>query len=251
MITVVGSESWLPGEITPTESLEAESTQSASAQLHPEISDDSERAPDPYGGDIEKGIIINKFWHVPKKVLTGRKSRMRTGIYYKGLFMAPTKAHLDKFLGTLNAEDRRLLEPYFDQIRYSKGFQVPSNLPDNEHLPFNVIRPIPDVSSDPKKEKEVKLCLDTALAELHWYTRHEHEFEEMIQVNYYSSGQVFYFLTFTAKKLTTYKLQKFQVALHLMEYYDPLEEEEVFYSAGGLPPSHYFCDVSYIKQVPT
>ncbi|KAJ4850310.1 hypothetical protein Tsubulata_044348 [Turnera subulata] len=176
---------------------------------------------------------------------------MRTGIYYKGLFMTPTKAHLDKFLGTLNAEDRRLLKPYFDQIRYSKGFEVPSNLPDNEHLPFNVIRPIPDVSSDPKKEKEVNLCLDTALAELHWYTRHKYEFEEMIQVNYYSSGQVFYFLTFTAKNLTTNMLHKFQVALHLLEYYNPIEEDEVNYRAGEVPPSHYFCDVSYIKRVPT
>ncbi|KAJ4845950.1 hypothetical protein Tsubulata_047639 [Turnera subulata] len=52
-------------------------------------------------------------------------------------------------------------------------------------------------------EKEVNLCLDTALPALLLYTRHEYELGEMIQVNYYSSGQVFYFLTFTAKNLAT------------------------------------------------
>ncbi|KAJ4827413.1 hypothetical protein Tsubulata_034446, partial [Turnera subulata] len=96
-----------------------------------------------------------------------------------------------------------LLQPYFDQIRYSKGVQVLSNLPDNEHLPFNVILPVSNLSRDPKMEKEVNLCLDTALPALLLYMRHEYEFGEMIQVNYYSSGQVFYFLTFTAKNLAT------------------------------------------------
>ncbi|KAJ4847119.1 hypothetical protein Tsubulata_024592 [Turnera subulata] len=180
---------------------------------------------------LEEGICFNEFWVVPETAFNDEES-MREQIPFKGLLMAPTQQHLDKFLKTLGDDHRNLLATYFQELRESQGFEV-SNVPcDDTQLPFPIVRPVVQPSND----AIVEMCGKEALSRLEWLTPcfevlgimtldsclsdMEHRFVEMKQATHYLCGRELYFITFTAENLTIKKLHTFRAILVVLKYYD-------------------------------
>ncbi|KAJ4821834.1 hypothetical protein Tsubulata_044001, partial [Turnera subulata] len=97
---------------------------------------------------------------------------------------------------------------------------VPSCLPDDYHLPFEIIRPAnehPLIKRTGKKNRimdDVDECIDNALHWIHLITGDQHELGEVERVNMYGYPLGFFYLTFKALNLSTKQSETFQAVVH-------------------------------------
>ncbi|KAJ4831556.1 hypothetical protein Tsubulata_045074, partial [Turnera subulata] len=178
-----------------------------------------------FKGDLRNGgAWISDFWYpLAGEWLKKEKDPIPVikNLQQPGMFVAPNQYYLDKFLNSLSRRARHFLTPYFQMIQKSMGFEVPSGLPDDDRLPFLIIRPAnehPLFKRTREKDgimDDVDKCIDNALYWIEVITGEEHELlGEVERVNMYRYPLGFYYLTFKALNLSTKQSETFQAVVH-------------------------------------